>query len=153
MNLKPESIVFLLKFLYIHVHVHADQKPKLREIQCISFTKDGGATTAKFRLRDRLQPRWKELAIALGFPEHSIATMEREDQPVYYLFREWLREANLDEDSRPLTWRTLITALRDANIQEEANTLEMLSRQESAVVESQSGQCQKQIISMFCEAL
>lgn len=79
--------------------------------------------------------------------------MEREGQPVYYLFREWLREANLDEDSRSLTWQTLITALRDANIQEEANTLEMLSRQESVVVESQSGQCQKQIISMFCEVI
>ena len=116
----------------------------MKEIQCISFTNDVGATV-KFRLMDRLRPRWRDLAIALGFPGHSIAAMERKDQPeaVYYLFDEWLRGANLDEDPRPLTWRTLITALRDANIHEEANTLEMLCRQESAAMGSQSGQCQK----------
>ena len=136
MNLKPAWFVFFFS-------LYADQQPKMREIQCISFTNDVGATV-KFRLMNRLLPRWKKLAIALEFPGHSIATMERKDQPeaVYYLFDKWLQGANLDEDPRPLTWQTLITALRDANINEEANTLEMLCRKKSAAMESQYGQCQ-----------
>ena len=77
-----------------------------------------------FRLMDQVTPHWKRLAIALKFPQHVIAIMEHRDDPVYYLLTEWLREANKENDSRPVTWRTFITALRDANIQEEASVLE-----------------------------
>ena len=50
--------------------------------------------------------------------------MEHKDDPVYHLLSEWLRGANQERDSRPVTWATLITALRDANVQEEADILE-----------------------------
>ena len=50
--------------------------------------------------------------------------MKQEDDPVYYLLSEWLRGANQERDSRPVTWGTLITALRKANVQEEADILE-----------------------------
>ena len=75
------------------------------------------------RLMDQVKPYWRRLAIALYFPQHEIANMESKDDPVYYLLTEWLRGANTEKDSRPVTWRTFITALRDANIQEEATVL------------------------------
>ena len=77
-----------------------------------------------FRLMDRLRPHWKEFAIALRFPSHSIATIQDSNDPLYQLLSEWLRGANLGEDTRRVTWKTLIEALRKANIHEEADTLE-----------------------------
>ena len=49
--------------------------------------------------------------------------MEKKDNPVYYLLSEWLRGANQEKDSRPVTWRTLIKALQQANVQEEVDIL------------------------------
>ena len=49
--------------------------------------------------------------------------MENKDDPVLYLFIEWLRGANQEKDPRPVTWRTLIVALRHANVQEAATVL------------------------------
>ena len=89
----------------------------------MSYTGDDGRVV-HFRLTRRLKPYWKELAIALKFPQYEIAIMAREDDPVYYLLTEWLREANKEKDSRPVSWRTLIEALRHANVQEEATVLE-----------------------------
>ena len=73
---------------------------------------------------DQVKPHWRRLAIALKFPQHEIANIASQDDPVCYLLSEWLRGANQEKDLRPVTWETLITALRDANIQEEATVLE-----------------------------
>ena len=72
----------------------------------------------------QVRPHWKDLAIALKFPQYDIAIMEKEANPVYYLLSEWLRGANEEKDPRPVTWRTLIQALRHANLQGEATVLE-----------------------------
>ena len=93
-----------------------------------------------FRLMDRLRPHWKEFAIALGFPPHSIATIEGSNDPLYQLLSEWLRGANLGKDKRPITWKTLIDALHKANIHEEADTLEKhFGLTDKRVVASQFG--------------
>ena len=89
----------------------------------MSYTGWDGTCT-RFRLMDQLQPHWSRLAVALNFKQCDIAVMKHENDPVYYLLSGWLRGANQEMDSRPVTWRTLITALRDANVQEEANILE-----------------------------
>ena len=79
-----------------------------------------------FRLMDQIKPYFKSVAIALKFPYHVAAAMERSvDDPVCHLLSEWLRGANQDEDlSGPVTWRTLITALREACLHEAADCLE-----------------------------
>ena len=92
------------------------------QLQYMSFTDERGETV-HFRLMDRIQPRWERFATALKFPQYSIENMQKKD-PVFHLFSEWLQGTNQDHNTRPLTWRTLITALREANIQEEANILE-----------------------------
>ena len=73
------------------------------------------------RLMDQLKPRIARVAIALKFPQH---TGRGQDDPVCYLLSEWLRGANRELDPRPVTWRTLIEALREANCQEEADILD-----------------------------
>ena len=89
----------------------------------MSYTGEDGGDTY-FRLMDQLQPHWRRLAIALKFRQCDITVIKQEDDPVYHLLSEWLRGANQERDSRPVTWATLITALREANVQEEANILE-----------------------------
>ena len=76
-----------------------------------------------FRLMDRIRPHWRSIAISFEFPPHGIEVMERKDDPVFHLLNEWLRGANLEHDTRHLTWRTLISVLRHASIQEEADIL------------------------------
>ena len=89
----------------------------------MSYTGEDGRDT-RFRLMDQLRPHWRRLAAALKFHHSDITVMEHKDDPVFHLLREWLRGANQDRDSRPVTWATLVTALHDANVQEEADILE-----------------------------
>ena len=89
----------------------------------MSYTGEDGRVV-HFRLMQQVGPHWRKLAIALDFPESEIAIMEKKDDPVFYLISEWLRGANQEKDPRPVTWRTLIEALRHANVQEEATVLE-----------------------------
>ena len=89
----------------------------------MSYTGEDGKTI-NFRLMDQVKPHWRRLAIALMFPQHEIAAIADEKDPVYYIFSEWLRGANQEDSSRPVTWRTLINALRVANVHNEANVLE-----------------------------
>lgn len=101
----------------------ADDKPALADLQYMSYTGDDGREV-HFRLKTRLKPHWRDLAIALQFLQNDIANMESKDDPVYYILTEWRRGANQENDPRPVTWRTLITALRHANIQDEATVLD-----------------------------
>ena len=89
----------------------------------MSYTGEDGRDT-RFRLMNQLQPYWRRLAVALKFLPCDINFMEHKDDPVYHLLSEWLRGANQERDSRPVTWATLITALHDANVQKEADILE-----------------------------
>ena len=118
----------------------ADEKPTMYQLQYMSYTDEEGRNV-HFRLMDRIQPRWARLAMALKFPQYTIAAMQRKADRVFHLLGEWLRGANQLNDARPLTWRTLITALWQANIQEEADILEKYLVTESAQeTEPQSGQ-------------
>ena len=88
----------------------------------MSYTGEDGRDV-QVRLMQQVRPHWRELAIALKFPQHEIAIMESKDNPVYYLLSEWLRGANQEKDPRPVTWKTLVEALQHADIQEEATIL------------------------------
>ena len=116
-------ILIIIQFITIFSLLAADNKPGLGDLLCMSYTGEDGRAT-RFRLMNQLQSHWRRLAIALKFQHSDITVMECKDDPVYHLLSEWLRGANQDRDSRPVTWATLITALRDANVQEEANMLE-----------------------------
>ena len=73
---------------------------------------------------DRIEPRVIRMATALRFPQHAIAKLKNHDDPVHSLLSEWLRGGNYDNDSRRLSWGTLITALQHADLVEEVRILE-----------------------------
>ena len=75
---------------------------------------------------DRIKPHLIPVAIALRIPRHFINSIRTEDDPVYKILDLWLQgKANPEEDSLSLiTWATLISALKEANVQEEAKILE-----------------------------
>ena len=123
LGLRPLRHNNLFLCCYCFYTTTAEDKPGLDDLLCMSYTGEDGRDT-HFRLMDQLQPYWRRLAVALKFRLSDIAIMGQEDDPVYYLLIEWLRGANQEGDSRPVTWATLITALRDANIQVEADLLE-----------------------------
>ena len=100
-----------------------DDEPKMYDLQCMSYTGEDGKDT-DFRLKERIFRSWREFAYALRFPIHAIESIKpKEEDPVDYFLRKWLQGANKTEDTRPITWGTLIASLRHANFQEEVNIL------------------------------
>ena len=87
-------------------------------------SEDGNGQTVPFRLMDRIRPRVTGLAIALDFPQYVIAVLKNDSDSVCFLLTEWLRGGNQEHDSRPLTWGTLISALRASNLSDEVRILE-----------------------------
>ena len=67
------------------------------------------------------------------------------DDPVFHLLSEWLQGANQEEDARPVTWRTLIMAMRHARVYEEANILEYYLVQLEPDNEDEDETCQQGI--------
>ena len=103
--------------------LYADAKPTLQDLQYMSCTSEDGRTVS-FRLTDRIKPRVTKLAIALRFPQHILDNLKTEQDPVIYLLTEWLRGGNQEVDTRPLTWGTLITALKEADLVDEFEILQ-----------------------------
>ena len=102
----------------------ADSKPQLADLLHMTYTTEDGRRV-NLRLMDQLNPHIVRVAIALRFPDHVVTDIiKHHDDPVYYLLIEWLQGANRGWDPRPVTWRTLIAALRDANCHEVATVLE-----------------------------
>ena len=99
-----------------------DDKPDLDDLQYMSYTGEDGKDV-HFRLMDRVKPCLKRLAVALKFLQHDIAIIEGKDDPVYYLMSEWLRGANKEVSQKPVTWKTLIIALQETKLHEEADIL------------------------------
>ena len=100
----------------------ADAKPSLIDLQKMTYT-DGDGTCVQLRVMEQIRPHFRQVAIALKFLEYDIANIEKKDDPVYDLLIKWSQGANQEEDTRPLTWTTLITAIRDAGVHEVANIL------------------------------
>ena len=112
----------IIKLVFPHACT-ADDEPQLVDLQHLTYTTEDGRDV-DFRLMDQIKPHVVRVAIALRFPQHVITAVERHSDPAYHLLSEWLRGANRKSDPRPVTWRTLIEALRQANCQEEADKLE-----------------------------
>ena len=93
------------------------------DLQCMSYTGEDGKAT-DFRLKERIFRYWRDFAYALRFPIHAVESIKPGEDPVDHFLRKWLQGANNAEDPRPITWGTLIAALRHAKFQEEVDILE-----------------------------
>ena len=109
--------------LHVFSLILVGDKPDLNNLLHMSYTGENGKEV-NFRLMDQVKSHWRRLAIALEFRQHEIANIEQNDDPVYHLMSEWLRGANKEVCSKPVTWGTLIIALRASNLQVEADILE-----------------------------
>ena len=94
-----------------------DFKPKLHELQLLEFP-DG----KELRIIDTVAPKWRQVAIALGFEGPKIETIEmgahfQPDDACLKMFIDWLSRG------RDLTWKSLIQSLKAANLTEIANLL------------------------------
>ena len=91
----------------------------------MSYRREDHEKDKKFCLLDRVKARWKRVARALKFPEYDIDTAEAKgDEAAGWIFKVWLRGGNMEEDDRPITWNTLITALKEANMGGEVDILD-----------------------------
>ena len=96
-------------------------KPELHELQVLKF--DEGRKL--IRIMEGVTPKWKQVAIALGFNGSRIEAMEMgaHYQPggaCLIMFTDWLDGGH---DLQPPTWEVLIQSLRAANLTEIANLL------------------------------
>lgn len=96
----------------------------MREIYYMSY-KNSNNEEEEFRLIARIDPYFKEFARALNFPNYTFKTAKNKgDDGVDWLIGEWLRGANMSNDKRPITWDTLIAALKEAGMKDEVDIIE-----------------------------
>jgi hypothetical protein len=100
------------------------KKPELYELQLLEF--DEGRES--LRIMERVTPKWKQVAIALGFNGSRIEAIEmgalrQPEDACLKMFTEWLAGGH---DLRPPTWDALIHSLGAANLTEIADLLKFI---------------------------
>ena len=98
--------------------------PELYELQLLEF--DEGRESV--RIMETVTPKWKQVAIALGFNGSRIEAIEmgapwRPEDACLKMFTDWLAGGH---DLRPPTWDVLIQSLRAANLPEIADLLKLI---------------------------
>ena len=67
------------------MHVVGDDKPCLSDLQIMRCNAEDGSNV-QFRLMDQLRPMFTaRVAIALGFQQYDISTIEKKEDPMFYL--------------------------------------------------------------------
>ena len=97
------------------------ESPKLCELQLLKL-----ASRRELRIIETVAPHWKKVAIALGFNQARIKTIEmgshyQPEEACREIFSSWLNGAH---DLKPVTWSSLIQCLKEAKLME---TVDMLS--------------------------
>jgi hypothetical protein len=104
------------------------KKPELHELQLLEFDEGRGS----LRIMERVTPKWKQVAVALGFNGSRIEAIEmtalrQPEDACLRMFTKWLAGGH---DLRPPTWDVLIQSLRAANLPEIADLLKFNSTTE-----------------------
>ena len=100
------------------------KRPELYELQLLEFDKG----RESLRIMERVTPKWKQVAIALGFNGPRIEAIEmgapwRPEDACLKMFTGWLAGGH---DLRPPTWDVLIQSLRAANLPEIVDLLKFI---------------------------
>ena len=110
--------------------VSGDQ-PELPELQLLK-----GVDGRELRVIKTVAPKWKHVAIALGFAVHNIRTIERDyqwnmEEACMEMFMSWLEGG--PDLARPPTWNTLIMCLRQAALIDVADRLKIILMDKSGM--------------------
>ena len=95
-----------------------DSTPKLHELDLIEYN------NKQLKLIDRVAYKWEDIAIRLHFEGHSISEINRDSHfqarpACQKMFIKWTQGVG----RKPTTWKTLITALKEAGLGEVADEL------------------------------
>ena len=101
--------------------------PTIATLYCFKYTDTRGGTQ-RIRIIERIAPRWRQLGACLKFSASSLDIIDADKRGQVEACTErmlslWL-EGHAQEDSQePITWRTFLEALRDANLVQLADNL------------------------------
>jgi hypothetical protein len=100
------------------------KKPELYELQLLKFDKG----RELLRIMERVTPKWKQVAVALGFNGSRIeaiemGTLRQPEDACLKMFTDWLAGGH---DLKPPTWDALIQSLRATNLPEIADLLKFI---------------------------
>ena len=113
-------------FLIFHF-LSPDTKPTLATLHCFKYT-DTRGDTQRIRIIDKIATRWRQLGACLEISTDSLDIIEvnnnrQVDTCTEKMLILWLK-CQVQEDSQaPITWRTFLEALRDANLVQLADNL------------------------------
>ena len=104
----------------MHVYHSLGSVPQLYELQVLSSDNGG-----ELRIMETVAPKWKQVATAIGFNEARIKAVDegehcKPEDATFEMFCRWL---NGEHNLKPVTWDTLIQCLKEANLQDVAETL------------------------------
>ena len=100
-----------------------DCRPEMHQLDLLTH----GEKTV--RVIQIVAPVWESFALRLHFSQDAITLIERDhhqqaSRACHTMFRRWLD----GEGREPVSWRTLITALKEAQLTERARDLENIIR-------------------------
>ena len=104
-----------------------DTVPTIATLYCFKYTDTRGGTQ-RIRIIEKIATRWRQLGASLKFSTSSLDIIDADNRGKVEACTErllslWL-EGHVQEDSRaPITWRTFLEALRDANLVQLADKL------------------------------
>ena len=83
----------------------------------------------ELRIMEKVAPKWKKMAVSLGFDEANIKAIEmgchyQPEDASREMFSQWLEGVNCD--LKPATWSTLVQSLMDVNLRNIARFLRNL---------------------------
>jgi hypothetical protein len=101
------------------------KKPELYELQLLKFDKG----RELLRIMERVTPKWKQVAVALGFNGSRIEAIEmgalrQPEDACLKMFSDWLSGGH---DLKPPTWDALIQSLRATKLPKIAKFIVIVS--------------------------
>ena len=113
-------------FLTLHF-LPPDTVPTIATLYCFKYIGTRGGTQ-RIRIIEKIATRWRQLGASLKFSTSSLEIIDADNRGKIEACTErmlslWL-EGHVQEDSQaPITWRTFLEALRDANLVQLADNI------------------------------
>ena len=113
--------------LILITFVPLDSKPDISTLLCFKY-KDEQGKTQRIYIIDEMAAKWKRVGISLKFSTGSLNNIESTchhdvEACVNRLLTMWLEGHVQDVSQAPITWETLLEALRDSRLGQLADSL------------------------------
>ena len=111
----------------VNLFLNVDTKPEITTLNCFKY-KDEQGRTQRIYIMDEIAAKWKRFGLCLKFSPSSLNNIESTcrgdvEACVNRLLTMWLEGHVQDVSHAPITWETLLEALRDARLGKVADNL------------------------------